>query len=668
MSTESRPSFRGFFKDKIKKPFKSNFTSSIRERLNTSDTYHNLRDKYHDYADVAKNRTGFDRLVNKTKQILPTTFISKENDTYPKGFYDSIFSPQTAEDIYLETAVLCLWTIAMICVIPTFITMFIPSKNKSKGTMGVKMIFFHIFLCEFFYLIYILLSMINTAQKFQLNTVMCDFANYGMYVTVPVVYFALLFLSLERITKLCNQAAAWMKIFTNACAAQAILCGIWAIFGIVIFIVVYLKKKFSAKSISDKVGNIGPQILSDISKKYVKPYRCDIDGRLSPVFKIIFIISFTILIVLIVKSIIVSIFYKFFTPTCCIGKRKKVISDTRHITVLYVIFLLLNLFLSFPYYFVSMSYSILKYFTTRKDTFTMQLKICFLLRLSSIILQCMAFLFVERDSWDRLRRLLFNCTCKKISALNYDSFHNPGKVPNGIQHGSDDSEEENRDESAEEQEEEQENREENESREESEELSVNGEDNDNSDDVFITAPTTKSSLTTKRNEETQRSDSDSDDNNPVLLAQKYKRSADVRDSTSRTRREAKEEEDQDHRAKRTKSYGESTSNRRSQSNPTKHRSTTRSVLSNIIPDITIESETEMQPSRIIPKKQHRSTRSSLHESKHATAASSSARHHRQHRDNSKSKHHASTTRHQNHRSSKPKKDRIQKMLDHSDEV
>ncbi|CAF0845660.1 unnamed protein product [Adineta ricciae] len=662
MSTESRPSFRGFFKDKIKKPFKSNFTSSIRERLNSSNSYHDLRDKYHDYADVAKNRTGFDKLVNKTKQILPTTFVSKENETYPKGFYDSIFSPQTAEDIYLETAVLCLWTIAMICIIPTFITMFMPSKNKSNGTMGVKMVFFHIFLCEFFYLIYILLSMINTAQQFQLNSVMCDFANYGMYVTVPVVYFALLFLSLERITKLCDKAAAWMKIFTNACMAQAILCGIWAIFSIVIFIVVYLKKKVSAKSISEKIDGIGPQILSDISKKFIKPYRCNIDGRLSPVFKIIFIISFTILIVLIVKSIIVSIFYKFFTPTCCIGKRKKVTSNTRHITVLYVIFLLLNLFLSFPYYFVSMSYGILKYFTTRKDTFTMQLKICFLLRLSSIILQCMAFLFVERDSWDRLRRLLFNCTCKKISALNYDSFHNPGKAPNGFQHRSDDAEEVDSDES------EEEHGEENQSEEESEELSVNGEDNDSSDDVFITAPTTKSPLATKRNEKTQRSDNDSDDNNPVLLAQKYKRSADIRDSTSRTRQGAEEEEDQDHLAKRTKSGGESTSNRRSQSNPTKHRSTTRSALSNIISDTTIEPETETQPSRTIPKKQYRSAHSSSRESKHATAASSTARHHRQHRDNSRSKHHASTTRHQVHRSSKPKKDRLQQMLDHSDEV
>lgn len=178
MSAEWRPSFRGF-KDKIKQKIKSNTTTSIRERLVSNETYHHVRDKYHNLTDAAKNQPSISKLLNKTKSLLPSTFTSKGNDTTPKGFYDSLFADDTTDGVYFKTAIICLWAIALLCIVPTIIGMFIPTKGKPSKTLGVRMIFFHIFVCELCYLIYILLSMINVAQDFQLNAFMCDFANYG---------------------------------------------------------------------------------------------------------------------------------------------------------------------------------------------------------------------------------------------------------------------------------------------------------------------------------------------------------------------------------------------------------------------------------------------------------------------------------------------------------
>ena len=179
MSSDSRPSFRTYFKDKIKTGIKPNITSSIRQSFISNDTYHNVREKYHNFTDTAKDRTGINKIMNKTKELLPGVFRSNNNETSRKGFYDSLFSPQTEDDVYIKVAIICLWIIAILCIIPTIITLFIPSRNKQTKKTGVKMIFFHIFLCEFFYLIYILLSMINVALNFQLNAVLCDIANYG---------------------------------------------------------------------------------------------------------------------------------------------------------------------------------------------------------------------------------------------------------------------------------------------------------------------------------------------------------------------------------------------------------------------------------------------------------------------------------------------------------
>jgi hypothetical protein len=180
MSSDSQPSFRSYSKKKLKKIFAPNITSSsIRERIISNETYQKILEKPRNYTNTIVDRTGLDKFINKTKSWIPDRFTSDNNSTSSKGFFDSLFDPQTVNDVYLKVAIICLWVIAMLCILTTIITIFI-SVIKTRGkTMNVKMIFFHLFLCEFCYLIYILLSMINVGQDFQLNSFWCDIAKYG---------------------------------------------------------------------------------------------------------------------------------------------------------------------------------------------------------------------------------------------------------------------------------------------------------------------------------------------------------------------------------------------------------------------------------------------------------------------------------------------------------
>lgn len=113
-----------------------------------------------------------------------------------------------------------------------------------------------------------------------------------------------------------------------------------------------------------------------------------------------------------------SLFYKFCTLSCCTSSGKKRKPGDLHLTVLYVLFLFLNICFSFPFYSVSIAHSVFTRFTSTKDLVSTKLKICFLLRLTSIILQCMAFVVIESHSWTLLRRLLFCVTCRCVSALD----------------------------------------------------------------------------------------------------------------------------------------------------------------------------------------------------------------------------------------------------------
>jgi hypothetical protein len=182
MSSNSRLSWRDSARNKINQITKSNITSSIRERVISNETYTKIREKSHNFTDTAKDLVDVGKIKNITKGVIPSVFKPNENLTSPKGFYDSLFSPQTENDVYLKVAIICLWVIAMLCIILTIITILIPIVTKRMKTSGVKMIFLHIFLCEFCYLIYILLSMINVALSFQLNSFWCTIAKYGLYI------------------------------------------------------------------------------------------------------------------------------------------------------------------------------------------------------------------------------------------------------------------------------------------------------------------------------------------------------------------------------------------------------------------------------------------------------------------------------------------------------
>ncbi|CAF4712599.1 unnamed protein product [Rotaria sp. Silwood1] len=437
-SDHHRPSFRfrdkfSRLKDKVKdkikdKTIKHNITLIVHQNLTTNDTddhythstRHGFRQQMHHMKDVFKNKTHYNEFKEKIKEKIDDKLDLHDNKTYPKGFYDSLFSPETENDVYLQTALMCLWVIALLCIIPTIIIIFLPSRKKKASTTSTNMIFFHIFLCEIFYLSYVLLAMINVAKDFRLGPFLCDFANYGMYVTIPIMQFALLFLSLERIQKHFNLSMTWSKIFTKPYLIQVILCAIWIILISLVATVMFIKKQFSFNFFKDKVNSLAPPIFGDVVSRMVgRRHHCSIDGRLSSVFKTLIIILF---IILIVKPILFSLGFNLLMPFCCKKKQKEHEKQgDRRITTLVTIFLLLNLFFSFPFYFASMFNNILTRIHSTKDTFTLILKICFILRITNIIFECLAFYIFERNSWNLLRKLLYYGTCKKFPIFNKSS-------------------------------------------------------------------------------------------------------------------------------------------------------------------------------------------------------------------------------------------------------
>lgn len=203
MSTDAdsgRPSFRfrdkfSRMKDRVKeklrdKAIKHNVTHFIHENITNNystnspysqTTRHGFRQQMHHFKDVLKNKTHYNEFKDKIKEKINDQLDLDDNKTYPKGFYDSLFSPETENDVYLQTALICLWVIALLCIIPTIIVIFLPARKKTSNTTSTNMIFFHIFFCELCYLTYVLLAMINVAKDFHLGPIFCDVANYGLF-------------------------------------------------------------------------------------------------------------------------------------------------------------------------------------------------------------------------------------------------------------------------------------------------------------------------------------------------------------------------------------------------------------------------------------------------------------------------------------------------------
>lgn len=237
-----------------------------------------------------------------------------------------------------------------------------------------------------------------------------------MYVTIPIMQFALLFLSLERLSNHFELPMTWAKIFKVPYLIQVILCAIWIILIASVATVMFIRKQFTFSFFKDKVNRYGPPIIGDVvSRLATRRHHCSIDGRLSSVFKVVIIILF---ILLIVKPIMISLGLNLLTPVCCKKRRKETQRHgDRRLTTLVTIVLLLNLFFSFPYYFVSMFKNVLANIDATKDTFGIILKICFILRISNIIFECLAFYIFERNSWSCLSTICYYATCKKCPML-----------------------------------------------------------------------------------------------------------------------------------------------------------------------------------------------------------------------------------------------------------
>lgn len=239
-----------------------------------------------------------------------------------------------------------------------------------------------------------------------------------MYATVPITCLTLLILAIERLTVYLNCRTSWTKIFTSLCASQSILLVFWAICTGTLTIFVYLKIRVT-ENIQQLSGKILPKRFNFAFDRMLSSNQCSIDGQLLPPFKVLFIVLFIILIVLIIKSIVVSTMYTFIKPSCCKPKKGKKKTINHNMTLIYIIILLLNLILSFPFYFISTIDSVSQLFGGDKP-YPTKLKISFILRLSSIIFQCLVFYILESNSWNLLSKILDRATCQKFPILKQD--------------------------------------------------------------------------------------------------------------------------------------------------------------------------------------------------------------------------------------------------------
>lgn len=240
-----------------------------------------------------------------------------------------------------------------------------------------------------------------------------------MYVTLPILQIALLFLSLERLVKHGKLTGNWTNIFKKAYTTQFILIAIWIILLAVLSTFFFIRQQFSFSFVKDQVENLAPPVFGQAIRKFVKPaHHCSVDGRLSTVFKTAFIVLFVILIV---KPIIISLSCNFLTPCCCKNhERYALTKEDRRTTRLVMIFMVLNLLFSFPFYLASMFYSVLTRIDQTKETFDFVFRICFLVRVCNICLECISFYTMEANSWSCISKMLSGLTCKKSSSKNDD--------------------------------------------------------------------------------------------------------------------------------------------------------------------------------------------------------------------------------------------------------
>ena len=116
--------------------------------------------------------------IIKAHETNSNSFIAHDVETDetkagPLGFFDSVFTTESTDGTSVRVEAITLWVLTFVLVLLAIGWLFKLTKTN------FRLILTHILWYELFYLLYILLSMINVALDFRLNLYLCDLANYG---------------------------------------------------------------------------------------------------------------------------------------------------------------------------------------------------------------------------------------------------------------------------------------------------------------------------------------------------------------------------------------------------------------------------------------------------------------------------------------------------------
>ena len=248
-----------------------------------------------------------------------------------------------------------------------------------------------------------------------------------MYATVPVMYLVLVILFFERIVTYCKSQSSILGKLKSALFIQVVIVLIWIVAIVLISVFIYLKNR-AKNSVGSLTGKYLPKKWKLPLSEMLGVGQCSIDGQLLPMFKILFLVLLILIIVLFIKSTVLSFIYSFGTLSCFGRKEKGKTSANDHMTLTFIIILFLNLAFSFPFYFVSTANSIVDTFRG-EQSFTTKLKICFILRLISIILQCFVFYTLDSGCWSLLQKII-DCVIKQKPRPKRNINHNDrGRLP-----------------------------------------------------------------------------------------------------------------------------------------------------------------------------------------------------------------------------------------------
>ena len=125
---------------------------------------------------------------------------------------------------------------------------------------------------------------------------------------------------------------------------------------------------------------------------------CSVDGRLSPVIKIILMILLVLMIVLLIKSLIIGFCNDILKEKICCkesSSQNETQKSNSLSTATFILIILCNTLLTYPFYIFAMGSFIFTNIESTKVVFTKTMKMSFLIRISSILLQSLVILLIE---------------------------------------------------------------------------------------------------------------------------------------------------------------------------------------------------------------------------------------------------------------------------------